>query len=377
MKNLHGSLLPLLAAMLTWGAAGAVWGNESPFKAATFCHGLLDSQAPKDKAEAFHPDETIYLSVELKGRPKTGKVATQFLFRDNVIAEAEVDVATVNKGILLSAGQNTFAGFNLTHDEPLPVGDCYSAVVTLDGQPLGTFPFRVSPPKDAIVSELKSVTLSKGLDDKNQPVDVTREFDTKDKVVFSGIADLGLATWIEVGWVLGGMIDSEGTRSITLKENKTGCPFRFSFIPNGGWPAGTHEAVLLMNGKEVAREKFTIKNGPTLTQTVETTSFKLSSDDGRGGPGATVAAFSPQDKVLHAGWELKQPTMVKGIRFVWTAIEAGSAKDQVIATATIPSTIHQSISTTLKAKNGLPKGKFKVELFQDERLVDGRTFEVK
>ncbi|WP_156346181.1 hypothetical protein [Verrucomicrobium spinosum] len=80
------------------------------------------------------------------------------------------------------------------------------------------------------------------------------------------------------------MTDSEGTRSITLKENKTGCPFRFSFIPNGGWPAGTHEAVLLMNGREVSREKFTIKNGPALTQTVETTSFKLSSDDGRGAP---------------------------------------------------------------------------------------------
>lgn len=377
MNNLHGSFLPVLAASLFWAAASIAAAEDALFKTATFCHGLQESQAPKDKADHFYPEETIYLSVELNGRPKTGKVATQFLFRDGVIAEAEVDVATVNKGTLVSVGQNTFAGFNLTHNQPLPVGDCYSAVVTLDGKPLGTFPFRVAAPKEAIPSEMKSYILAKNVDEEEKTLEETREFDTKDKVVLSGTANLGFLTWIEVSWVLGGVTDSAGTRSITLKENKADCPFRFSYIPGGGWPAGTHEAVLTMNGRELAREKFTVKNGPPLNHKMEAFSFQLSSDNGRGSPGAPVDAFTQRDRILHAGWQLKSPTMIKGNRFVWTAIDAGPAKDQVIATASVPVSLHQMISSTLKTKTGLPKGKFKVELFQDDRLVDTRNFEVK
>ena len=376
MKMLQRGFLSLLA--LTVGlAASDLLAEETLFKAATFCRGLQESQAPKDKADFFQQDETVFLSVELKGRPKAGKVATKFIFRDSVIAAAEVDVATVNKGVLLSVGQSTFAGFDLTHDQPLPVGDCYSAVVTFDGKPLGTFPFRIAPPKDALASRIKAVTLSKSVDDSKKAVDVTREFNSKEKVVLSGTADLGLATWLEASWVLGGTADSGGTRSITLKENKPDCPFFFSFIPSGGWPSGTHEAVLMVNGKEAAREKFTITDGQPLNLTVEPATFQLSSDDGEGNAGSRVESFTQADKVVHAGWQLKQATMAKDIRFVWTAVEADGATNEVIAEADVEPSINQSLTTTLKTKNGLPKGKFKVEMFQGAKLIEARNFEVK
>jgi hypothetical protein len=349
----------------------------SAFKSATFCHGFLESKAPRGEAEFFYPDQTIYLSVELKGRPKTGKVGTTFWFREDVIARAEVDVATVNKGVELSVGQSTFAGFNLTHDDPLPVGDCYRAVVTLDGAPLGTFPFRVAPPKLALPTKIQTVTLSKNVDEDKRPVQETREFDSKDKVVLSGVGNLGLSTWLEVSWVLGGVTDDSGTRSITMKENKRDCPFFFSFIPNGGWPAGTHEVVLHVNCAEVRREKFTITNGPALSMTVEPASFQLLKDDGQGEPSEVVEAYTSQDKKFHAAWQLNRAAMTQDVRCVWTVVEAGDTKDQVIATAPVPNTITEVVRGTLRAKNGLPPGKFKVELFQKETLLDSHAFEVK
>lgn len=376
MKNLHRGFLSLVAWIWVLGSVSA-GADETLLKAAVFCHGLQQNQAPKEPAAFFLPNETIYLSIELKGRPKSGKVATQFLFRDSIIASAEVDVATVNKGVLMSVGQSTFAGFDLTHEQPLPVGDCYSAVVTLDGKPLGTFPFRVAPPKGAMPSKLKRVALSRNVDEEKNPVEETREFDSKEKVVLSGVADLGLSTWIEVSWHLGGVADAAGTRSLTLKENKPDCPFFFSFIPNGGWPAGEHEAVLQMNGAVVAREKFTIKNGPPLNFTVEPDTFQFSQDDGEGKPGRVVDSFASTDRVMHATWTLKQPALAKGLRFVWTAVDAAGAKNHVVANATAAASINQLVNSTLRARSGLPRGTYKVELYQDDRLLDTRNFDVK
>ena len=67
-------------------------------KKATFCHGLDEKKRPKDTAEFFVDNETIYLSVELNGRPKTGILSTKFMFRNELMAESKLDLATVNAG---------------------------------------------------------------------------------------------------------------------------------------------------------------------------------------------------------------------------------------------------------------------------------------
>ena len=81
--NLQHALTIFLAFSL--GAAGPSHSAEdSLLKKATFCHGLDEKQAPKDTAESFADNETIYLSIELNGRPKTGTVSTRFMFRELV-----------------------------------------------------------------------------------------------------------------------------------------------------------------------------------------------------------------------------------------------------------------------------------------------------
>jgi len=353
--------------------------QESLLKKATFCHGLKEDQSPKEPAEFFRNDETVYLSIELKGRPKSGVVAAQFLFRDELLVEAQVDVATVNKGVVFSIGQNTFVGFNITHKEPLPVGDCYVADVTFDDQPLGKFPFKIAPPKDAIPSKITRVTLAKGADEDQRAVDETREFDGTEKVVLVGVGNLGLASWLEASWKVGGKVDDMGTRSFTMKENKNDVPFSFSFVPAGGWPAGTHEVTLVLDGQEVATEKFTVKVGaPMAGKTkLELDASQLFQDDGNGDTGKEVTAFATGDTVFHARWNLKEEALAKGVQFVWVLVEAEGEKEQVIATADIEPGVSDQITSSLTTKNGLPVGKYRIDLLQDGKLLDSKPFEVK
>jgi hypothetical protein len=378
MRTCCASLFALAFSLaVTLPCPGA---EDSLLKKATFCHGLEENMAPKDTAEFFMENETIYLSIELKGRPKSGIVSTKFMFRDDLLAEAQVDVATVNKGVLFSIGQTTFTSFNLKHENPLPVGDCYSAEVSFDGKLLGRFPFRIAPPKGAIPSKVKSVTMAKGVDETRKPVDETREFQGTEKAFLVGVGSFGLSSWLEATWSVNGKVDPAGTRSITLEENKEDVPFSFSFLPSGGWPAGSHEVSLQLDGKEVAHEKFIVKAGAPMTGAstkLEIASSHLFQDDGKGSEGKEVEAFTAGDVVLHVNWKLKNIALVKAVKIEWVLEEAAGEKEQVIATADIEGGVNDTLTSSLTTKKGLPPGRYRIDLKHEGRLIDSKLFEVK
>ncbi len=376
MKLSH---IPLLALGFNLAVAlVSTQAAEGDLKKATYCHGFKEDQSPKDVAEFFNQDEAVYLSVELKGRPKTGVVKAKFMFRDDEIAEAKVDVATVNKGVIFSFGEDTFVSFDMKPNKPMPVGACYRADVTFDGKPLGQFPFRVAPPKDATPSKILKTTLAKGTDEDRKPVNETHEFAGTDKVFLVGSGNLGLASWLEASWLVNGKVDDAGTRSFTMEENKDGVPFSFSFIPAGGWPAGTHEVSLQLDGQEVAHEKFTVKAGaPMVGAKIELESSQLFRDDGNGEPGKEVKYFTTDDTELHARWNLKQQALVKGVQLVWVLLESDDAKEQVLATADVEAGEDDQIDSSLTVKKGLPAGKYRIDLVQDGKVLDTKLFEVK
>jgi len=380
VRLMRSSLVSLLVLSFNLAVASVqLLAAEGELKKATFCHGLKEDQSPKDVTEFFNQEETVYLSIELKGRPKSGVVAAKFMFRDEVLAEAEVDVATVNKGVIFSFGQDTFVGFDMKTQQPLPVGACYRVDVTFDGKALGQFPFRVAPPKGAIPSKLLTTALAKGADEDHKPVNETREFDGEDKVFLTGVGNLGLASWMEATWKVNGVVDEAGTRSFTLKENKEKVPFHFAFIPAGGWPAGTHEVSLQLDGQEVAHEKFTVKTGAPMAGKTKLVldSSQLFRDDGKGEPGKEVKHFTTDDTELHARWSLKEKALVKGVQFVWALEEAEGEKAQVLVTADVEAAVSDQIDSSLTAKQGLPVGKYRIDLMQDGKVLDSRAFEVK
>ena len=225
---------------------------------ATFAHGLSEQMEPVDPGDEFAPDEPIYLALTIKGRPEEGVVSANFYWGDMFIAEAGTDLADVNSGLIFSFGENTYAGFTLTHEEPFPLGDTYHVEVFYEDQPLGDYPFHVVPPPDAIPSQVTAVTLALGADENYDPIDPTTTFAVDQEVHLVGEGDLGEATWLQADWFIDGELDEAGTRSLSLEENIPDAGFVFSYLPEGGWPPGEHFAVLTMNDQVVGRYDFTI-----------------------------------------------------------------------------------------------------------------------
>jgi hypothetical protein len=225
---------------------------------ATFAHGLGEEMQPEDPGSDFEADEPIYLSLKIKGRPEQGLVTAHFYWRDALIAEAGVDLADANSGLLFSVGENTYAGYTLSHEEPFPLGDKYRADVFYDDQFLSSYLFRVVPPSDAIASQVAQVVLAQGAGEDYTPIEPTTTFSFEDTVHLVGRGDLGLSTWLQTDWFVNGQWDETGTRSLSLEENAPDVGFAFSYQPEGGWPRGDHFVILTMNDQEVGRYPFSV-----------------------------------------------------------------------------------------------------------------------
>ncbi|MEN9934098.1 MAG: hypothetical protein RLZZ387_677 [Chloroflexota bacterium] len=233
--------------------------GEATLVNATFARQLGESQEPVDPTEEFYPDEIIYLSLEFEGRPKEGVVASEFFWGEDSIASAEVNFADANSGVIFSIGESTFVSFNLTHETPLPISGNYRVEAMLDGEPLGTYTFAVVPPEDALKTKVSEVTLAKNVDENYNPIDPTTEFAQDEAVYLVGSGDLGQHSWLRVNWYVNGELDDVGTRDLgPFEENLEDAGFSFNFLPEGGWPEGEHEAVLIVNDEEVERYAFTV-----------------------------------------------------------------------------------------------------------------------
>ncbi len=112
----------------------------------TLAHGLTEKMAPIDPGNEFGPNDTVYLSVKLKGNPKSGVVSADFKYGKQEIAAAKVDLAQERKkqGVIFSIGGNTFVGFTLTHEKPFPPGETYRVDVEANGVPVGSYTFKVT-----------------------------------------------------------------------------------------------------------------------------------------------------------------------------------------------------------------------------------------
>ena len=224
---------------------------------AVFAKGLTENQAPDKPCVDYAPAETICLSLRFRDRPKKGIVSAKFYMEDHLIDETKADLATLNGGVVFSIGESTYVGFSLKPNNPFPINAKYRVETFFDGNPIGTYPFKVVPPTDAIPSKITETALAKNVDESSAPVGPTTEFASDQKVWIAMRGDIGSGTGIEVNWYVNGQLDPAGTKSLTAKKNIPDTRFYFSYIPAGGWKPGKNEAVVTMNGNEAGRYSFT------------------------------------------------------------------------------------------------------------------------
>jgi serine protease Do len=153
----------LLTMLLTLSIIATACGQKEPagppeVAEATFARGLSEQMEPINPGNEFDPDQTVYLSVKLKGNPQEGVISARFFFKDEEITRTSLDLAQMRKdgGLIFVLGGNTLVGFTLTHDQPFPAGDEYEARLFINDEPAGTYSFRVTGPAVAAVPPTKT-----------------------------------------------------------------------------------------------------------------------------------------------------------------------------------------------------------------------------
>ena len=141
-KSFVAILLVMLVSGTLLSACGAA-DKPIEVKEVVIAKGLGSNMEPVNPSLTFLPAEPIAVSVVLTGRPKKGTVEAKFFYGDQFIAGNTVDVSSANSGVLFSVGENTYAGFTLSHDNPFPVSDTFYVQVFIDGKEYGKYPFAV------------------------------------------------------------------------------------------------------------------------------------------------------------------------------------------------------------------------------------------
>ena len=139
------ALIAMLAITACGGgtASSGTTVNEITVKSVTLAENLDENYQAVNPKIQFYPTDTIYVSVDMAGRPKTGTINGKFYYGDQLISEATLDLSAVNQGVIISIGEDTFAGFNLTPSQPWPVDTGYRFELTVDGSKVGDYPYEV------------------------------------------------------------------------------------------------------------------------------------------------------------------------------------------------------------------------------------------
>jgi hypothetical protein len=201
-----------------------------------------------------------------------------------------------------------------------------------------------------------------------------------------------------VNWWVAGKLDEEGTKSFTVINNKEKLPFSFAFLPAGGWPAGEHEVVLTLDGREAARNKFTVKaevadeskmsefqrglkafeNDLKANKTIQVRKVTLFKDDGSGKPGAAATEFTTKDLHLHVEFSLDLPVNVSGAKVVWTIVKTGKLEDHPLATVDLTEGgLKDFVASDVNCESALPAGDYKVELLKAGQVLGSKAFQIK
>jgi hypothetical protein len=203
----------------------------------------------------FRADETTVVArATIDGRPSEGVIRMRWMWRDLEVAHADVDLGSVNEGLLFSFGQNTYLRSTLT-TRHLYIGEGHRLVLMHGERELGSYPFRVVPPQGARPSSFVSGGLYR-TEDTSAPATT---FGPQDPVFIHGEVALGNKSWFDALVYVNGQKDNTLTQEIIGPADGGDVrAFHFRLAPANGWPPVTHRVELVLDDREVARYELTI-----------------------------------------------------------------------------------------------------------------------
>ena len=216
-------------------------------------HGADDPLNPSGRTTNFAGVDTVFAVVRLDGLPKAGVVTGTFSFRGKEMNRASFDMKDNRRVSRLE--DDTFVTFTFAPigGTKLPIGTSYKLKILLDGKVDGSVGFSVLPPKGAFPS--KAIRLRLVAEDGK----ARKTFAPSETVTVQLLGDLGLDSWIEVKWTVGGTVDPDGTQSASITKPGRNSVIAFSHKPASGWPIGKHSLALVMDDRPAGEVAFTVR----------------------------------------------------------------------------------------------------------------------
>jgi hypothetical protein len=245
----------VFASMVIAPMRSASAANTIKITKATFAKEVTADFQAKNATTNFYGTDTVYLLLQIKGRPKKGIVESRWAFRGDDVARASVDLVTVNKGTLFSFGESTFVKFFLKPDaNGLPVGTSYTVDIFVNGAKTDRYKFQVIPPKGSLATKLISANTA-----KSEKGPAATKFAPTDTIYLQFKGNFGVGSWIEAQWSVNGVFDPEGTKSLSITKDASEVDGNFSYLPGGGWVKGNHSVALYVNDKVAGSYAFTVE----------------------------------------------------------------------------------------------------------------------
>jgi hypothetical protein len=126
-------------------------------------------------------------------------------------------------------------------------------------------------------------------------------------------------------------------------------------------------------------------NGNTATPTlflqgtteVFITDIELARDDGAGRAGQTVKAFRTKDNPIHCLVTLSRAAEGTRVRFIWTALDAGGKRDEVLATTEVVTKAGETVADgQLSLPREWPTGRYRVRAIANNRSSKTLDFQI-
>lgn len=145
----------LLLVSLACGSSGEDTGDDEEeattsitIRGATYGTSLTPQYQIATPVTEFAPSDTVCISLEIAGRPRSGVITLRWPFGEQNI-EAQMDLSSVNGSVFFSVGESTFVGGTLTHEGLLPPGQ-HETVVLFNGAEVARYPYTVTAPPASI-----------------------------------------------------------------------------------------------------------------------------------------------------------------------------------------------------------------------------------
>jgi len=365
------AIVALAAASLVLSACGFSVSTAN-IQDATLAKGYDNGNAV-DATNVFAAEnQEIHLVVKVGNAPDDTNVKAVW----SLVAVAGQEPAVLYESPLTLNSGETVAHFTLSSAQPWPAGK-YKVEVYLDDKLDRTLEYEVKEP-EVKTPTIESATLAKGYEG-NAAVDPTNVFAPDDLVLHLAVtvANPVEGTSLKAVWSVVDVKDytpaviDEVPYTLSAGERTTD----FQLTNNQPWPAGKYKVELYLNDQLVQTLEYVVQEAGAQTPFVESATLAKGYEGGEAVDPTTV--FAQDDLTLHLVVKVANPVEGTSLKAVWSVAEVAGYEPQAIDE--VPYTLsagENSADFSLTNNQPWPVGKYKVELYLNDQLVQTLEYEV-